>query len=627
MNILSYFTNSGVPETGLSPTIRIRNVSTGALVVTDDSMTEVGDGFYNYDFTGYDATIDYSIRSDGGVSLADAERYSYAGNESYFDDVQEATWSASVSAYEGKNVMGAMTTILYENSITIDIVDGMAGTSFPAGTHRFPVNNIPDALTIATARGLHMLHLHSDVTIGANDDISGYSVETVGLMGTTVTLTAGCSAHNSVFRNINLQGTLLNGDTLLLNDCSVGTLDNFTGIMNVVAFMQGAEISFGPWAQLIDCLAGGSAGNEPEFTLNTSDISIHKYTGNIKFMGKTGANTTVADFVGGNVVIDASCVAGKIQLLGMGQLEADNSGAGCQVDTDGFITTAFIADGVWDESTADHTTDGTFGGELATKADILASTNTVTSVPVTGSIVFGTNDGGSFSSVIIRDGTYWIIEEDASTGITVDFTFNLPSVEHRAGVFSVFGRYEGLPSTTHYLELWAYNYESTAWEQMIESFMPGGITSDELFTHEYHERNIDRDNNNEVQMRIKHNVTTYNATHHLYLDFVDISSIEIITAEDIADAVWSKTLSGGRSAEYVLLDTNESMKRALGLMHENIFIDQPGYDTNSNLVSARVRIYSDSASVGTGNNVIGTYQITSQGTGRGQFANWAQVKV
>jgi hypothetical protein len=62
-------------------------------------------------------------------------------------------------------------------------------------------------------------------------------------------------------------------------------------------------------------------------------------------------------------------------------------------------------------------------------------------------------------------------------------------------------------------------------------------------------------------------------------------------------------------------------------MHENIFIDQPGYDINANLISARVRIYSDSASVGTANNIIGTYQITSDGTGRGQFANWKQVKV
>jgi hypothetical protein len=74
---------------------------------------------------------------------------------------------------------------------------------------------------------------------------------------------------------------------------------------------------------------------------------------------------------------------------------------------------------------------------------------------------------------------------------------------------------------------------------------------------------------------------------------------------------------------------NEYLKRLLGLTHENIYIDNPSYDVNSNLVSARVRIYSDSASVGTSNNIIGTYQISSDTTGQGpgKFNNWRQVKV
>jgi hypothetical protein len=372
MNILSYFTNSGVPETGLSPTIRIRNASTGALVVTDAAMIEVGDGFYRYDFTGYDALIDYSIRSDGGASLADAERYAYAGNESYYDDV---------------------------------------------------------------------------------------------------------------------------------------------------------------------------------------------------------------------------------------------------------------ADAVWDEETAGHTTAGTFGAELTTKADLFSSAQTTETSPITGLIIVGDNDSGTWTDVYARDNNYWTIGEVVGAGLNVEFRFNLPSTDHRPGVFRVFGRYIGVPAGTHFMDLWGYNYESLSYEQLVIPFMPGGATSDVVYEHEFYERNIDRDNNNEVRIRIRHNPTTYNAAHQLFLDFVEITSILPITAEDIADAVWSKVLSGGYTAEQIILDNNESLKRTLGLMHENIYIDQPGYDINSNLISARVRIYSDSASVGTTNNVIGTYQITSDGTGRGQFANWRQVKV
>jgi hypothetical protein len=81
MDIIAFFTNSGIPAAGLSPTIRIRRVSTGALLVTDAAMTEIGDGFYKYNFAAYDPTIDYAIRCDGGIILSGSERYTYAGNE------------------------------------------------------------------------------------------------------------------------------------------------------------------------------------------------------------------------------------------------------------------------------------------------------------------------------------------------------------------------------------------------------------------------------------------------------------------------------------------------------------------------------------------------------------------
>jgi len=47
------------------------------------------------------------------------------------------------------------------------------------------------------------------------------------------------------------------------------------------------------------------------------------------------------------------------------------------------------------------------------------------------------------------------------------------------------------------------------------------------------------------------------------------------------------------------------------LMKENIFIDNISYDINYQPISARKRIYSNPASVGTDNDVIATYTITS----------------
>lgn len=78
--IVAHFTASGVPLVGpaVLPTIRIRRADTGALVVTDDPMTELGDGAFSFTYA-TDPTLDYSIRADGDPTgannLEPAERF------------------------------------------------------------------------------------------------------------------------------------------------------------------------------------------------------------------------------------------------------------------------------------------------------------------------------------------------------------------------------------------------------------------------------------------------------------------------------------------------------------------------------------------------------------------------
>lgn len=98
----------------------------------------------------------------------------------------------------------------------------------------------------------------------------------------------------------------------------------------------------------------------------------------------------------------------------------------------------------------------------------------------------------------------------------------------------------------------------------------------------------------------------------------------------IAAAVWDKTASGHTtpgSFGDILNTSSTDLKRLLGLMHENIYIDQPGYDSDNNLTSARVRIYSDAGSVGTASNIIGTYTISAPSTAPGKFTSWSQIKI
>jgi hypothetical protein len=470
MKILAFFTSNGIPAMGLVPIIRIRNLLDNSLVVTDAIMAEVGDGHYQYNFTSYNKDIDYAIRCDGGISLSGMERYTYAGNENYIDDISE-----------------------------------------------------------------------------------------------TITETT------------------------------------------------------------------------------------------------SGSNTTINTKLD-NIITDISQVASD----------------------------------VWEEKLADHTLLGTYGAELATKADIASSSSTNETVATSGAVIIGTETSGTLIDTYLRDGAYWLINE-AITGLTVQLGFYIPNGE-RAGVFKVFGHYIGVPQGTHYMQLWAYNFTIPGWELLKEVFMPGGNTSDSEFISSYFERHINRDNNNEIRIRLIHSVATYNVTHQLFIDYAAVTSIDVITAKDIANAVWDETLIGhnldntfGQSIQNSsanilsasaairndlvdlntkidslsgdigtqivslsasnqvnfnlvnnnitnldtkitaisgsIVDISNDLKKVLGLVHENIFIDNPTYDGDGNMTSARVRIYSNPASVGTGNDVIGTYQVSAPSSAPGQFITWSQIRI
>ena len=77
MKVLAIFTESAVPREGLSPTVSIYRLDTGALAVEDAAMAEISGGQYSYDFTAWDSSVDYSVICDS-VTLRGSERYAYS---------------------------------------------------------------------------------------------------------------------------------------------------------------------------------------------------------------------------------------------------------------------------------------------------------------------------------------------------------------------------------------------------------------------------------------------------------------------------------------------------------------------------------------------------------------------
>jgi len=132
----------------------------------------------------------------------------------------------------------------------------------------------------------------------------------------------------------------------------------------------------------------------------------------------------------------------------------------------------------------------------------------------------------------------------------------------------------------------------------------------------------------------KYNFTDREATEaYTYIcDSVDLLGTEQyalgdIEANNVASLVWSEFASGYTTDGTFGYEISSDLKRILGLVHQNIYIDTTKFDREGNMYSARLRIYSNSSSVGTVNDVLATYQITAETTGIGTFSYWKQVEV
>ena len=77
--ILSQFKSVWVPAVGLTPHITIR-LTDDTVVINAESMVEVGNWWYEYDFVGYQAATTYLIDTDWGPSLANTDRYQSTTN-------------------------------------------------------------------------------------------------------------------------------------------------------------------------------------------------------------------------------------------------------------------------------------------------------------------------------------------------------------------------------------------------------------------------------------------------------------------------------------------------------------------------------------------------------------------
>lgn len=154
----SFFTSGGVPATGLTPTIRIWEVTGGVynLVIgtpagtgsaVDGVMTEVTDipntpdGFYTYNFStilGHSPTKEYLIRTNGGLVVPISERF----QTTFFtpDSLDEPQTIHTIVGTVGANIAGLV--------IDVDSVIAMLELVLKFQANRTKIDTSAKTLTV-----------------------------------------------------------------------------------------------------------------------------------------------------------------------------------------------------------------------------------------------------------------------------------------------------------------------------------------------------------------------------------------------------------------------------------------------------------------------------------------------
>ena len=234
----------------------------------------------------------------------------------------------------------------FGGGITLDAVNGNAGTDYPHGTLQEPVNNLTDAMTIATERGFNTIHVLGNLTIDTSGDYSNMIFIGESQGKSLLTISAGANVLNCEIYDARVTGDL--DGNIRLENCLIGNINYVSGFLESCVLASGIMTLGGlDIAHLLNCVSGVAGTSTPVIDMGGSgqELSLRNYNGGIKLINKTGLDNVSLDINSGHVILDSTVTNGTIVVRGVGYL-TDNS-VGATVEAHNFISVDSIAEEVW----------------------------------------------------------------------------------------------------------------------------------------------------------------------------------------------------------------------------------------------------------------------------------------
>jgi len=226
----------------------------------------------------------------------------------------------------------------YQNGVWFNSASDNSGIGFPSGTREHPCNNIVDCALIAAAKGFDTIFLLNSTTLTAAHSLSGLRIAGQNAILTQLTIEAGADVTQCEFSELMLMGVLDGGN--IVRQCIINGISYVNGVIHESAFTN-VPISLGgaSVAMFLDCYSAvPGAGNTPvvDFGNTGTPLAVRSWIGGLNLINKVDDAPCSIDMSSGQVIVDASCVAGTISVRGISEI-FDNSTGTCVVDATGLI--------------------------------------------------------------------------------------------------------------------------------------------------------------------------------------------------------------------------------------------------------------------------------------------------
>lgn len=249
----------------------------------------------------------------------------------------------SAGLIDASIISANLETLLFNEHVHIDVNDGVPGTTGDIGSHGNPVNNLADALTIATNRGLGEFQVAEDLTIGATDNVDGYTFIGAHAIKSEITLTPGCSTSLTQFHDCQLTGTA--DGPIIIRESLILDLVGFQGIAFQCA-ISGFIRPTGANTSMI--LQSYAEAPEVDAELDMQDaaagVAVRDWNGPMKVTNNTAGHPVCLDYAAARILVDGTVTTGNVHITGSGGLVTDESSGTAVVDVAGAMTADQLKD-------------------------------------------------------------------------------------------------------------------------------------------------------------------------------------------------------------------------------------------------------------------------------------------